>query len=161
MVLPASTQSVVAEFARRGFQIEILESSQSTRTAAEAAASLGTGVAQIVKSLLFLVGERPVLALMSGVNRLDEEKLSRYFDGAKVVRANADQVRAATGFVIGGVPPIALSAGLAVLCDDDLLQYPIVFAAAGSPHHNFAIEPRRLVELAEATTADLKLETPT
>lgn len=158
MQLPDSTLRVVAEFLERGQSVEILPSPASTRTAAEAAAALGTSVAQIVKSLVFLVDEKPVLALMSGVNRLDETKLAAASEGRSVTRANADQVRQHTGFVIGGVPPISLNPEVRIFCDADLLRYPVVYAAAGTPHHNFAIEPDRLVELAGARVADLKVE---
>jgi Cys-tRNA(Pro) deacylase len=155
--LPASTRRVVDAFAARGVDLEILGSPTSTRTAAEAAASLGTEVAQIVKSLVFVVDRRGVLALVSGINRLDERKLARAVGGEKVARANAEEVRRLTGFVIGGVPPIALNPDLTILCDEDLLRYPIVYAAAGTPHHNFGIEPKRLVQVVGATVADLKL----
>jgi prolyl-tRNA editing enzyme YbaK/EbsC (Cys-tRNA(Pro) deacylase) len=158
--LPSSTRRVIAEFAARGIDLEILPSPTSTRTAAEAAEALGTSVAQIVKSLVFLVDGQGVLALVSGVNRLDEGKLARAVGGTRVTRANADQVRELTGFVIGGVPPISPNPDLRILCDEDLLQYPIVYAAAGTPHHNFGIPPRRLVEAAGATVADLKADRP-
>ncbi len=156
--LPPATQRVVAEFAARGLAIEILPSPTSTRTAAEAAASLGTSVAQIVKSLVFLVDGQPVLALVSGINRVDEAKLARAVGGQRVARANADQVRAATGFAIGGVPPVAANSSLRTVCDADLLAFPVVYAAAGTPNHNFAIEPGRLVEVTGAPVVDLKKE---
>jgi len=157
-VFPNSTQRVLAELSARGLDTDILVSSTSTRTAAEAAASLGTTVAQIVKSLLFLVDGAPVLALMSGVNRLDEVKLAGAVAGQKVTRANAHQVRELTTFVIGGVPPVSLNPAVRIAFDSDLLQYPVVYAAAGTPNHNFAVEPRRLAEIARATVADLKVE---
>ncbi len=153
---PAATQRVVAELARRGIDVQILESKTSTRTAAEAAASLGTTVGQIVKSLVFLVDGEPVLALVSGSNRLDTDKLAHALGGREVSRANADQVREITGFAIGGVPPVTIGKGSLVVCDADLLQYPVVYAAAGTPNHNFAIEPRKLVEVTGARVIDLK-----
>ncbi len=158
MAYPAATEHAIAEFASRGLAIEILISPTSTRTAAEAAASLETSVAQIVKSLVFLVDGRPVLALMSGVNRLDEASLARAVAGVKVERANADQVRAATGYVIGGVPPVTSNPDVPIVCDRDLLQYPVVYAAAGTPHHNFAVDPALLVRITGARVADLKAE---
>lgn len=148
----------MAELANRGLEIEILSPGTSTRTAAEAAAALGTTVGQIVKSLVFLVDGQPVLTLVSGSNRLDENKLARAMGGREVVRANAEQVREITGFAIGGIPPISLGKQVPVLCDADLLQYSVVYAAAGTPHHNFAVEPGRLVEVAEARVTDLKAE---
>jgi prolyl-tRNA editing enzyme YbaK/EbsC (Cys-tRNA(Pro) deacylase) len=153
---PAATRRVVAELSRRGIDIQIIESKTSTRTAAEAAASLGTTVGQIVKSLVFLVDGQPVLALVSGSNRLDEGKLARAIGGREVSRANAEQVREITGFAIGGVPPVTIGTNPPVVCDADLLQYPVVYAAAGTPNHNFAIDPRRLVEIAGARVIDLK-----
>jgi prolyl-tRNA editing enzyme YbaK/EbsC (Cys-tRNA(Pro) deacylase) len=158
MALPASTQRVLAELAGRGLAIEVIVSPTTTRTASDAAASLGTSVAQIVKSLVFLVDERPYLALVSGVNRLDEVKLARAVGGERVTRANADQVRELTTFVIGGVPPVSLNVAVQVLFDRDLLQFPVVYAAAGTPHHNFAVAPDRLVEVAQAKIVDLKVE---
>ena len=158
MEFPPSTQRVVDELKARGFEVEILMSSQTTRTAAEAAAALNTSVAQIVKSLVFLVDGRPVLALMSGVNRLDEAKLGLAVSGGDVKRANAEQVRTYTTFVIGGVPPISLNAEMPVIVDADLTAFAVVYAAAGTSNHNFAIAPDRLVELALARVADLKVE---
>lgn len=158
MDVPASTRRVVDELKARGFEVDIMISSQTTRSAAEAAAALGASVAQIVKSLVFLVDGKPVLALMSGVNRLDEAKLARAVGGEKVKRANAEQVRCYTTFVIGGVPPISLNQDVRVVCDLDLTNYPVVFAAAGTPNHNFAIAPDRLVEVARAELADIKVE---
>jgi prolyl-tRNA editing enzyme YbaK/EbsC (Cys-tRNA(Pro) deacylase) len=158
MAFPNATQRVLAVLSSRGLDIEILISPTTTRTAAEAAAALGTEVAQIVKSLLFLVDERPVLILMSGANRLDEGKLARELAGDRVTRANADQVRELTTFVIGGVPPVSVNPAVDILVDADLLEYPLVYAAAGTPHHNFAVAPGRLVEVARATVADLKVE---
>ena len=73
-------------------------------------------------------------------------------------RANAEQVRAHTTFVIGGVPPISLNPELKVVCDRELINYPVVYAAAGTPNHNFAIAPDRLVEVARAELADLKVD---
>lgn len=154
--LPAAVQRVVAAFSARGLEIEVLVSPTSTRTAAEAATSLGTSVGQIVKSLVFLVDDRPVLALVSGQNRLDERKLAACVGGRTVTRANAEAVRSLTSFAIGGVPPISLGTEMAVVCDADLLQYPIVYAAAGTPHHNFGVDPHRLVAMAGARVADLK-----
>jgi prolyl-tRNA editing enzyme YbaK/EbsC (Cys-tRNA(Pro) deacylase) len=158
MALPSSTQRVLAELSARGLETDILISPTSTRTAAEAAASLGTTVAQIVKSLVFLVDGQAVLALMSGVNRLDEAKLANAVAGEKVTRANADQVRELTTFVIGGVPPVSVNPDVRVVFDLDLLQYPVVYAAAGTPNHNFAVEPARLADIARATVADLKVD---
>jgi prolyl-tRNA editing enzyme YbaK/EbsC (Cys-tRNA(Pro) deacylase) len=160
MALPPAAQRVIDAFTLRGVVITVVESAETTRTAAEAAAALQTSVGQIVKSLVFLVDRTPWLALVSGDNRLDEAKLARAVGGTAVLRANADQVRDLTGFAIGGVPPISLNPKLRVVCDAELLSYPIVYAAAGTPHHNFGIAPVKLVEVAAATICDLRQDAP-
>ena len=118
----------------------------SARTAPEAAAAVGVEVGAIVKSLVFRCGDEAVLALVSGANRADEARLEAEF-GAVVSRADADFARAATGFSIGGVPPLGHSAPLRTLVDEDLLRYPVVWAAAGTPHAVFPIAPAELAEL--------------
>lgn len=128
---------------------------QGTRTAEEAAAAVGCRVGQIVKSLVFLVGGQPVVALVSGANRLDEAALAAAA-GGPVGRADAASVREATGYSIGGVPPFGHDRELPVYCDRDLLQHPTVWAAAGRPDTVFEITPERLVELSGATVADLR-----
>jgi Cys-tRNA(Pro) deacylase len=128
---------------------------QGTRTAEDAAAAIGCEVGQIVKSLVFLVGGRPVVALVSGANRLDEARLASAA-GGEVGRADAATVREATGYSIGGVPPFGHDTELPVYCDRDLLQHPTVWAAAGRPDTVFEITPQRLVELSRATVADLR-----
>jgi prolyl-tRNA editing enzyme YbaK/EbsC (Cys-tRNA(Pro) deacylase) len=128
---------------------------QGTRTAEDAAAAIGCDVGQIVKSLVFLVGGRPVVALVSGANRLDEARLASAA-GGEVGRADAATVREATGYSIGGVPPFGHDTELPVYCDRDLLQHPAVWAAAGRPDTVFEITPERLVELSGATVAYLR-----
>ena len=128
---------------------------QGTRTAEDAAAAIGCEVGQIVKSLVFLVGGRPVVALVSGANRLNEARLASAA-GGEVGRADAATVREATGYSIGGVPPFGHDTELPVYCDRDLLQHPTVWAAAGRPDTVFEITPQRLVELSRATVADLR-----
>ena len=115
----------------------------SARTAPEAAAAVGVEVGAIVKSLVFRCGDEAVLALVSGANRADEARLEEEF-GAPVARADADFARAATGFSIGGVPPLGHPAPLRTLVDEDLLGYEVVWAAAGTPHAVFPIEPAEL-----------------
>src|SRR5947209_15594032 len=94
---------VVEALRAAGVPGEVVEFPVSTRTAADAAAAIGATVGQIVKSLVFMAGETPVLVLTSGSNRVDTARLSRHL-GAGVRKATADEVRAATGFTIGGVP---------------------------------------------------------
>jgi prolyl-tRNA editing enzyme YbaK/EbsC (Cys-tRNA(Pro) deacylase) len=119
----------------------------SARTAPEAAAAVGTEVGAIVKSLVFRCGDEAVLALVSGANRADESRLEEEFGGA-ITRADADFARAATGFSIGGVPPLGHPAPLRTIVDEDLLAFDVVWAAAGTPHAVFPIAPGELAELA-------------
>jgi len=139
----------------RGIATEVRQFSESTRTAAEAAAAIGTTVGQIVKSLVFLAGEDPILALVSGTNRLALSRLSALV-GRTVDKADASAVRTATGYAIGGVPLVGFPAPIRTFLDRDLLQYAEVWAAAGTPHHVFPITPDDLARITSATVADLK-----
>jgi Cys-tRNA(Pro) deacylase len=139
-----------------GVDARIEEFPSSTRTAQEAAATVGTSVAQIVKSLLFLAGDSPVMALVSGVNQLDTQRLAA-LSGATIGKANADAVRQATGYSIGGVPPVGFPAPIPTFIDRDLLQYDVVWAAAGTPRHVFPIAPKELVRITDGQVADLRL----
>ena len=152
--MKASVQRVADALAKLGIQAEITEFSESTRTADEAAAAVNSTVGQIVKSLVFLVGEQPVLAMVSGANRVDTDKLARVA-GGPIARANADLVRAATGFSIGGVPPVGHATLLPTYLDRDLLQYDRVWAAAGTPNAVFPIAPDELQRITGAIVADL------
>ena len=144
--------------AAAGVVTRIEEFPSSTRTAREAAATVGTSVGQIVKSLLFLAGGSPVIALLSGVNQLDTQRLAA-LSGAGIGKANADAVRQATGYSIGGVPPLGFPAPIPTFIDRDLLQYDLVWAAAGTPRHVFPIAPQELVRITGGTVADLKAPT--
>ena len=150
-----AAERVAAALRSLGVKVAIVEFSQTTRTAPDAAAALGTTVGQIVKSLVFVADGRPVLALVAGVNRLDEGKLQALLGAARVDRADADTVRAVTGYAIGGVPPVGHAQAMDVFLDRDLLQYDTVYAAAGTPHAVFAIAPGRLRQITGATAADL------
>ena len=127
----------------------------STRTAVEAAAAVGCSVGEIAKSLVFRAGDRAVVAIMSGDNRLDPPRLAAAI-GEEVGRADAAFVRAATGFAIGGVPPLGHANPADVFMDADLLRFEEVWAAAGSPYSVFAIEPGRLRDASGATVMELK-----
>jgi prolyl-tRNA editing enzyme YbaK/EbsC (Cys-tRNA(Pro) deacylase) len=134
--------------------VEVREYSASTATAADAAAAIGTTVARIVKSLVFMAADRPILVLVSGPNRVDPHKLEGLLD-APVKRANADQVRDHTGYAIGGVPPIGHPSPMATFVDPDLLEFDEVWAAAGTPNTLFAIQPPELVRITGAQVADI------
>lgn len=129
-----------------GSDASVVELPTSARTSAEAATAIGVEVGQIAKSLVFTVDGSPVVAVLSGTDRLDPEKLRRALGGSTVGRADADAVRAATGFPIGGVSPLAHSARVVV--DRGLAAYDVVWAAAGTPH---AVFPTTFAELVTAT----------
>jgi len=152
---PAS-QKVLEAARRLGLQIDIRQFGQSTRTAQEAADAIGVSLGQIVKSLVFLADDQPILVLASGPNRADTAKLTRQAGAREVRRASAEEVQAATGFVIGGVPPLGHPRPLPVYFDRDLLQYDTVWAAAGTPNTVFAVEPRQLAQASGAVIADLR-----
>ena len=152
-----SVQRVVDALRAAGLDAEIHELSASTRTAEEAAAAVGTTVPKIVKSLVFLADDAPILALVSGSNRLDTDRLGAEL-GRKIARADAATVRATTGFAIGGVPPLGHATRLEVLVDRDLLQHDVVWAAAGTPHAVFPIAPDALVSATGGRVVDLKVE---
>src|SRR5262245_8996399 len=135
------TAQKVAEAAQAlGLTITIKEFAESTRTAADAAQAIGCTVGQIVKSLLFVVDDQPIMALVSGANQLDEKKLATLcgVSRKKVKRAGAETARNATGFAIGGVPPFGHTKPLPIYIDQDFLQFEIIWAAAGTPNAVFA-----------------------
>lgn len=150
-----NVRRVVAAAAERGLEIEIRDFPDGTRTAAEAAAAIGVEVGQIVKSLIFGIDDEVVVALVSGVNQLDESALSAVAGGGSVGRVDADRVRAATGYPIGGVPPFGHTEHLRTFVDEDLLQHDVVWAAAGTWNHVFAIAPDALVEATGGEVAAL------
>ncbi len=124
--------------ARRGLQIEVRTLSDSARTASLAAAALGVEVGQIVKSLVFVRDDEPVLVLCAGDRRVDAARLG-------LSPAPADRVRAVTGFSIGGVPPLGHDTELATTIDASLRRFDVVWAAAGTPHDVFGIESEALI----------------
>jgi prolyl-tRNA editing enzyme YbaK/EbsC (Cys-tRNA(Pro) deacylase) len=138
---------VVALAADRGLDVEVRAFPEGTRTAADAAAAIGCEVAQIVKSLVFVVGDEPVVALVGGADRLDEDRLAAACGAppGSTRRATADEVRAATGFAVGGVPPLGHATTLRCFVDDALLAHDVVWAAAGTPMHVFSATPAALV----------------
>jgi len=132
-----------------------MELAKSTRTAALAAEAVGSPLGAIVKSLVFLADGRPVLILVSGDKRVDPEKLAKILKAKRVMIANADQVREATGFAIGGVPPVAHKTKLLTLIDRNLQRFEKLYAAAGSPRAVFPITFETLVEITDGQLADV------
>lgn len=151
-----SIQRVVDAARQRGLAIEVRHFPEGTRTAQEAAEAVGASLGQIAKSMVFLADGKPILVLTSGPNRVDAAKVARHLGANQVRRASADEVRQATGFAIGGVPPFGHAQPLPVLFDYDLLQFETIWAAAGTPNAVFAIEPQRLAEASGAVVADIK-----
>ena len=150
---------VVAAAAAAGVIIEPREFPDSTRTAADAAAAIGVPVGAIVKTLVFLVDDQSVVAMVSGDNQLDEAKLAKAAGGSSSRRPDANTVRDATGFPIGGIPPCGHRRKLPSYVDDDLFRFDVVWAAAGTPHINFSVTPEQLVVISGAMTADLARRT--
>ena len=142
---------VVQAGAALGLVIEPRRFPEGTKTAADAAAAIGCEVGQIVKSLIFAVDGEVVLAYVSGANQLDERKLAAAAGGAKCARVDADAVRVATGYPIGGVPPFGHDTRLRIFIDPDLLSYDEVWAAAGTWHDVFPIAPGGLVTASDGT----------
>jgi prolyl-tRNA editing enzyme YbaK/EbsC (Cys-tRNA(Pro) deacylase) len=124
----------------------VREFPEGTRTAQDAAAAIGCEVGQIVKSLVFLRDGEPVLVLCSGANTVDAQRLG-------LTKADADVVRRATGFAIGGVPPYAHPAPLETVVDEDLMGYDEIWAAAGTPRSVFPLTPAQLLERSGGTIA--------
>jgi len=147
---------VVEAGAALGLTIEPRRFPEGTKTAADAAAAIGVDVGQIVKSLIFSVDGEIVLAYVSGANQLDERKLAAAAGGSRCGRVDADAVRAATGFPIGGVPPFGHVSHLRVFVDPDLLRYDEVWAAAGTWNDVFALTPQALVDASGGVVVDLK-----
>ncbi|OAH14093.1 YbaK/EbsC family protein [Streptomyces jeddahensis] len=129
---------------------------EATRTAAEAAAAIGCELSQICKSLIFAADGVPVLVLMDGASRVDVELVRRELGAEKVNRAKADLVRETTGYAIGGVPPFGHRTKTRVLADRSLLDHDVVWAAAGTPHTVFPMDPKSLIAHAGGTLVDVR-----
>lgn len=153
--LHPNVQRVVEAAARAGLPIEVVRFADSTRTAEDAARAVGCSVGQIVKSLIFVVDGDPVVALVSGADRLDPARLAAAMGGSQVRRADGDEVRSATGYAIGGVPPLGHARPLPVLIDEHLLAHAEVWAAAGLPDAVFRVAPVDLERAAGARRASL------
>jgi len=141
--------------AARGLSIDPRRFPDGTRTAADAAEAIGVDVGQIVKSLVFAVDGEVVLACVSGANQLDEAKLASAAGGAHCQRVDAEIVRKATGYPIGGVPPFGHATHLRVFVDHHLLVHDEVWAAAGTPHDVFGVAPVELVRASDGIVVDI------
>ncbi len=123
-----------------GLDVEIRELSDSTRTAQEAADAVGAELGQIVKSLVFMDGDGPLLCLCAGDRRVDTAKL-----GEDVRRAKPDEVREATGFAVGGVPPLGHDRPIETVVDESLRRFETLWCAGGTPHAVFPVETEQLL----------------
>jgi prolyl-tRNA editing enzyme YbaK/EbsC (Cys-tRNA(Pro) deacylase) len=155
-MLSSAAQRIQDALTAAGLPLTVLELADSTRTSAEAAAAVGCEVAQIVKSIIFraAVSDRVVLVLTSGANRVDERKVAALL-AEPLAKADADFVRARTGFVIGGVAPIGHSEPPVTFVDQTLLAYPEIWAAAGTPNALFLLTPADLLTLTRGRVADI------
>ena len=151
----SSVDRVRDYFSQRGVHITVKELSVSARTAQLAADAVGTPLGSIVKSLVVMAHERAVLVLVAGDQRADMDKVAHCVGVPSVRMANADQVRAATSYAIGGVPPVALGTSLETFVDQTLLRFERVWAAAGAPNALFEIEIKLLLELTQGRVADI------
>lgn len=150
-----NVRAVVEAGRALGVDIHPREFPEATRSAADAALAIGVDLGQIVKSLVFSVDGEVVVALVSGNNLLDEQELAARAGGDRAWREDADTVREATGFPVGGVPPFGHREPLRVFVDEDLLDYDELWAAAGTPHVNFSITPSELVKATGGLVCDL------
>jgi prolyl-tRNA editing enzyme YbaK/EbsC (Cys-tRNA(Pro) deacylase) len=131
-----------------GIELRVRRLDASARTVKDAAVAVGCEEAEIAKSIVFVADGDPVVCVASGRHRIDTDKLADVLDVAEVRQAAAREVRAATGFAIGGVPPFGHD--LPVIFDEELLRHERVWAAAGDPHSLFAVDPRELCECIRA-----------
>ena len=156
--MPApATERFLARAEGLGVEVSVSEFPEGTRTARDAAAAVGCDVDAIVKSLVFVADGRPVLVLVSGGGRVDERRLATMLGAEEVRKADADEVRDATGYAIGGTPPFGhTGTGVdAVLLDPTLLEHDVVWAAAGTPTAVFPVPPAQLVAAAQARVVDV------
>jgi prolyl-tRNA editing enzyme YbaK/EbsC (Cys-tRNA(Pro) deacylase) len=137
-----------------GIEPQIRRFPEGTKTAADAATAIGCELAQIVKSLVFMAGDRPVIAFTSGANRVDPAKLARVAGETSARRATPEEAREATGFAVGGTPPFGHPQPVHSYLDPTLLAFQEVWAAAGTPDSVFPLTPSELQKATGAETAD-------
>lgn len=156
-VFSPSAQKVQQALKERGFQNQVIEFQSPTRTSAEAAQAVGCQVGQIAKSIVFRgkQTDRPILVIASGINRVNENKIEEWIS-EPLGKADANYVRAKTGFVIGGVPPIGHLEKMIVLIDEDLLKHEEIWAAAGTPNAVFKLTPSDLVKMTGGRVVAIK-----
>jgi prolyl-tRNA editing enzyme YbaK/EbsC (Cys-tRNA(Pro) deacylase) len=137
----------------QGIQPDVHRFPEGTKTAVDAAQAIGCEVGQIVKSLVFIADDRPVMAFTSGANRVDEAKLAAVVGADTTRRASPDEARTATGFAVGGTPPFGHRQRLTCVVDHDLLVWDQIWAAAGTPDSVFPLSPADLLRVTGASAA--------
>lgn len=159
--LSPSAAKVQAILNESGIAAQVLEMPATTRSARDAAAAVGCTVGQIAKSLVFRASasSRPVLVITSGANRVDEAAVGALIREG-LVKADADFVRDRTGFAIGGVPPVGHGADWIIFLDEDLFQYDLIWAAAGTPRALFQVTPLDLQRITGAKVVRVKSDHP-
>jgi prolyl-tRNA editing enzyme YbaK/EbsC (Cys-tRNA(Pro) deacylase) len=157
--LSSSAQKIQDILNELGLNYVVIEFTESTRTAQEAADRVGCQLGQIVKSMIFKSkkSNKGILVLTSGANRVDENKVSQ-FTGEPITRAEPDFVRSWTGFAIGGVPPVGHIQPMETYIDEDLMQYDTLWAAAGTPKAIFELPPTDLVNITRGKIVSIKSE---
>jgi prolyl-tRNA editing enzyme YbaK/EbsC (Cys-tRNA(Pro) deacylase) len=155
---PEPVERVSAFLRDAGAEARIQEFPDGTHTAQDAAEAVGCDLAQIVKSLVFVCGGRPVVALVPGDRRGDPDKVARGVDASEARVAQASEVEDATGFAPGAVPPFPLPEIDVVLMDLALFRHPLVWAGAGSPQHVLGMAPTELARLSRARPLDVSAD---
>jgi prolyl-tRNA editing enzyme YbaK/EbsC (Cys-tRNA(Pro) deacylase) len=155
--LSSSAQKVQEAMKKLGFDYGVVELPSTTRSAADAANAIGCKVEQIAKSIVFRAKstDRPVLVIASGVNRVNEKRVGELLS-EPIGKADADFVRKATGFAIGGVPPFGHLQKMEIFIDEDLLNYDKIWAAAGTPNAVFGLFPADLVKMTGGRVTSIK-----
>ena len=154
----SAKEKVKRAIQKSGYSFEVLELPGSTRTAKEAAATIGCTISEIAKSLIFkgIQSGKPVLVIASGSNRVDTAKV-RSLINEEISKADAEYIRSETGFAIGGIPPVGHNYQLLTIIDEDLMNYETIWAAAGTPFSVFSLQPNHLPELTGGKVATVKL----
>lgn len=147
-LLKESAKQVQNKLLELGYANQVVELPESTRTAQEAADTIGCEVAHIAKSIIFRLknSDKPLLVIASGVNRINEKQIASHLND-KLGKADADYVHEHTGYVIGGVPPVGHKEPILTFIDEDLLQYREIWAAAGHPRAVFQLTPEELIQM--------------
>jgi prolyl-tRNA editing enzyme YbaK/EbsC (Cys-tRNA(Pro) deacylase) len=157
MSLSKSAQSVQDVLSEKGIDAKVIELPASTRTAEEAADTIGCEVAQIIKSLIFRTKHtnKPILVLASGVNRVNEKLIAKAV-GEEIIKADAGFTREVTGFAIGGIPPVGHKQKIETFIDEDLLKLKELWAAAGTPNAVFSLDSAVIANLTDGKVIAIK-----